>query len=110
MVDGTHTRMIVLGSAALTDGFAMVGFETFPDASADQLEELLATLLQQRTRALIVIEPYLSEKPGKLLQRVRNEGSYILVTEIPPLHAPEDHRLDVEDLVVSVLGDDALER
>jgi vacuolar-type H+-ATPase subunit F/Vma7 len=105
----SSTRMIAMGSEALTDGFAMIGFETFPDASVDQLEELLADLLRQRVRAWIVIEPYLSHEPGKLLQQVRSEGGYILVTEIPPLNAPDDHRLAVEDLVTSVLGERALE-
>jgi vacuolar-type H+-ATPase subunit F/Vma7 len=101
--------MIALGSAALTDGFALLGFETYPDADAEQLNRLLNELLQQRVRALVMVEPSLCEQPSSLLQRLRIEGGQILITEIPPLQIPQDYQSDIDALLVSVLGSRALE-
>ncbi|MDY6980821.1 MAG: V-type ATP synthase subunit F [Pseudomonadota bacterium] len=103
-------RMLALGSAALTDGFALLGFETYPDADREVLNRVLEELVQQRSRALVLAEPVLFEQPSTLLQRLRIEGGQILITEIPPLHMPEGYQSDVEDLLHSVLGQSALER
>ena len=103
------TRMIALGSAALTEGFSLIGFETMPDASAEELEDLLEKLFKQRQRAMIVLERALARSGGRWLRRVRNEGGHIVIAEIPQLHAPEDYHPMVEDLVQSILGPSALE-
>ncbi len=104
----TPTRMIALGSAALTGGFDLIGFETIADASAQSLEQLLAELFTTRQKALVVVEVELARSNGFWLRRVRNEGGRIVVVEVPPLEAPADYRPPVEDLVESLLGRSAL--
>ena len=104
-----QTRLIALGSTALTEGFALIGFETVPEATPRHLEELLAELVKTRQKAMVVIERDLARSSGPWLTRVRNEGGRIVVVEIPQLHAPGDHRPPVEELVKSILGPGALE-
>ena len=106
---GAGTRLIAMGSAALMEGFALIGFETWPDAGPDQLEGILAELLRHRRQALIFLEPDLARSGGPLLHRVRTEGGRIVVTEVPPLQAPQAYHPEVETLVVSILGQAALE-
>ncbi len=105
----TTTRMIALGSAALTGGFNLIGFETIADATPQSLEQLLAELFTTRQKALVVVEEKLARSNGPWLRRVRNEGGRIVVVEVPPLQAPADYRPPVEDLVESILGASALE-
>jgi vacuolar-type H+-ATPase subunit F/Vma7 len=103
------TRMFALGSAALTEGFSLIGFETLPDATPEALEELLAELVRTRQKAMIVLEGNLARGSGRWLNRVRNEGGRIVIAEIPQLHTPGVYRPLVEDLVESILGPSALE-
>jgi vacuolar-type H+-ATPase subunit F/Vma7 len=103
-----RTRMIVMGDPSLTDGFALVGFETFPNATEGDLEALLNELVRRQESALILLGPELARCECDILDRVRNEGGHIVVTEVPPLYAPEQYHPMIEDLVVSVLGPGAL--
>lgn len=105
----TPTRMIALGSAALTEGFSMIGVETVPDATVEALETLLSELVRHQQKALVFLEHHLARSGGPWLRRVRAEGGRIVVAEIPPLHAPEDYHPQVEDVVRSILGAQALE-
>lgn len=102
------TRLIALGSAALTEGFSLIGFETWPDASEEDLDELLNEILDHNQKALIFLEPYLARCDCNSLRKVQTEGGNILVTEIPSLNSPGNYRPQVEDLVASVLGASAL--
>lgn len=105
----TPTRMIALGSAALTEGFSLIGVETIPDATPEALEELLADLVRRQEKALVFLEHDLARSQGPWLTRVREEGGRVVVAEIPPLHAPEDYHPQVEDVVRAILGASALE-
>ena len=107
--DDKQTRLIAMGSSALMEGFALIGFETRPDASASDVEKLLADLLRHQRRALIFLEPGLARSGGPLLQKVRSEGGRIVITEVPPLQAPGEYHPEVEDLVINLLGRGALE-
>ena len=102
-------RLIAMGHAALAEGFALLGFETRVDATRDDVETVLAELIRTRERALVVLEHELARAETPNLERVRREGGRIVVTEIPPLHAPADYRPPVEDLVRRVLGPRVLE-
>ncbi|WP_456372871.1 V-type ATP synthase subunit F [Thiolapillus sp.] len=104
-----HTRLIMMGEAALCNGFSLLGFETWPDASAEELEGLLEQLQQDGETALVFLDPQLARCECKALKRLQYHGGGILVTEIPPLNAPGSYRPQVEELVVSVLGKGALE-
>ncbi len=103
------TRMIAVGSAALTEGFSMIGVETIPDATVEALEALLADLVRRQEKALVFIEHDLARSGGPWLRRVRAEGGRIVVAEIPPLHAPEEYHPQVEDVVRGILGAQALD-
>ncbi len=105
----TETRLIAMGSTALTEGFALIGFEVLPEATAEELDELLEAFLKQRQKALILVEGYLAKSNSPILARVRMEGGRIVVAEMPSLHAPSDYHPQVESMVLSILGPNALE-
>ena len=101
-------RLIMMGDAQLTLGFRLIGFETWPDASEEQLEQLLSELLETDQAALVFLEPRLARCQCAALDRLQHQGGRVVVTEIPPLESPQDYRPQVEDLVVSLLGKGAL--
>ena len=102
-------RIIAMGGQALIDGFALLGFETYADATSGDVEQMLSELIRNKEKALLFLEHSLSRAAGPHLARVRKEGGHIIVSEVPPLHAPEDYRPPVEELVSRVLGPSALE-
>lgn len=102
-------RVIAMGSTALTQGFSLLGFETHADATPADLDRLLGELLRGKEKALLFLENDLAHAKVANLDRVRKEGGRIVVTEVPPLNAPEDYRPPVEELVARVLGPSALE-
>ena len=103
------TRMIALGSAALTEGFSLIGIETLPDATIEQLENLLADLVRKQEKALVFLEHSLARSQGRWLKHVREEGGRIVIAEVPPLHTPEDYHPQVEDVLHAILGAQALQ-
>lgn len=103
------TRIIAMGSAALAEGFGLIGVETYVNATPEMLESLLAELVNRREKALLYIEHDLARSGGPWLARVRDRGGRIVVVEIPRLNAPRAYHPLVEDLVRSVLGPGALE-
>ena len=108
-VEATTTRLIAMGSGALMQGFALVGCEVWPDAVEQDLELVLAELIRNKSRAILLLESNLAQSESQLLKQLRDEGGHIIITEIPPLQAPSAYRSEVEDLVLSVLGKTALE-
>jgi vacuolar-type H+-ATPase subunit F/Vma7 len=104
-----ETRLIALGSTALVEGFALIGFETYADATPDALESVLKDLVRTQEKAVIVLEQVLARSDTTLLTQVRAEGGRIVIVEIPPLQAPADHHTAVDDLVRRVLGPSVLE-
>ncbi len=103
------TRMIALGSAPLMEGFALIGFETHPDADAATLERVLEALVHENARALVLLEQHLARTNGPWLTRLRESGGQVVITEIPALHEPAAYHPPVEDLVRAILGPAALE-
>jgi len=102
-------RIIAMGSQALVEGFALLGFEIVPDTSAEDVERVVAELRHSKEKALLFLESDLACCDSPSLNLVRREGGRIVVTEVPPLHAPEDYHPQVEELVLRVLGPSALE-
>ena len=101
-------RLVVLGSAGLTEGFSLIGAEVHPDADPDKVEEVLGQLVKDGSEALVLLESGLAHAGGHWLNRLRNEGGRIVVTELPPLSAPHDYAPAVDDVVRAVLGPEAL--
>lgn len=103
------TRLIAMGSAALMEGFSLIGLETWPDADEAQVEQLLSELARDNRRALVFLEHRLARGSGYWLNYVRNDAPRIVVTEIPPLTAPGAYAPAVDRLVRTVLGPLAME-
>jgi vacuolar-type H+-ATPase subunit F/Vma7 len=101
-------RLVVLGSAGLAEGFSLIGAEVYADADAAKVEEVLGQLVKSGDEALVLLETRLAHAGGHWLNRLRNEGGRIVVTELPPLAAPYDYAPAVDDVVRAVLGPEAL--
>ena len=101
-------RLVVLGSAGLTEGFSLIGAEVYPQADEATVERVLEDLVKQGAEALVLLETGLAHGTGHWLNRLRNEGGRILVTELPALSAPQDYTPAVDQIVRNVLGAEAL--
>lgn len=101
-------RMIALGSAALMEGFALIGFETHADPAPGEIEALMQELIRNQQSALVVIEQGLARNPGRHLLRAQNEGGRIVITEIPEIQKSGSYHSRVESLVLGTLGNTAL--
>ncbi len=102
-------RLIAMGEACLIEGFDLLGFETYPDADSRQVEKLLCELIGRKDKALVFLEQALADESGGCYQRIRNESGHVVLVEMPPLHAPDEYRPPVEELVRRVLGPGALD-
>jgi vacuolar-type H+-ATPase subunit F/Vma7 len=103
-----RARLVVLGSAGLAGGFKLIGAEVHADADAATVESVLEQLAQSGDAALVLLETHLAHAGGYWLHRLRNEGGRIVITELPPLPAPQDYTPAVDAVVRAVLGPDAL--
>jgi vacuolar-type H+-ATPase subunit F/Vma7 len=102
-------RMIAMGGHALTEGFALIGFESFTNPTAETVEQVIGELLRQGEKALVFLEYGVAPKESKILAQVHREGGRIVIAEVPEVNAPQAYRARVEDLVLRVLGPSALE-
>lgn len=101
-------RLVVLGSAGLAQGFSLIGAEVYLDADPAKVEEVLGQLVKSGDAALVLLETHLAHAGGPWLNRLRNEGSRIVITELPPLTAPNDYAPAVDEVVRTILGAEAL--
>lgn len=81
-------RLVVLGSAGLADGFSLIGAEVHADADPSTVETVLEQLARSGDAALVLLESTLAHTGGPWLNRLRNEGGRIVITELPPLPSP----------------------
>ena len=98
------TRQLFFGNANLATGFRLAGFETFPDAGIEELEQSLEKLQLSRAHAFVVIDQQLAGADSQLLEQVRREGGCILLTQVPPLTHPEQMKSSVDDHIQQLLG------
>ena len=98
-----EARLIAMGGAALMQGFALIGFETWPDADEATVERVLTEVLRKRQRALVLLEPHLARCDCAALRIVLTEGGRVVVSEIPPLAAPNDYHPVVDDLLATAV-------
>lgn len=103
-----HARLVVLGRAGLAHSFSLIGAEVYGDADPAKVEEVLEQLAKSGDQALVLLETHLAHAGGFWLDRLRNEGSHIVITELPPLPSPSDYAPAVDDVVRAILGADAL--
>ena len=107
-VSSRSARLVVLGSAGLVEGFGLIGAELYPDADPDKVEAVLSELVASGREALVLLETHLAHAGGPMLNQLRNSGGHIVVTELPPLFAPQDYAPAVDEVVRTVLGGEAL--
>ncbi|MES9903860.1 MAG: V-type ATP synthase subunit F, partial [Sedimenticola sp.] len=98
------TRMLFMGDASLTDGFQLIGFETWPDPTTTELDHILRQLVESKQNAFIIIDSELSRRNPAMLQQIREEGGRIVVTEVPPLNDPENCYCVVDTQIQALLG------
>ena len=101
-------RLLVLGSAGLAGGFSLIGAEVHADVDSAAVETVLEQLVKSGDEALVLLETHLAHSGGYWLNRLRNEGGRIVITELPPLPAPQDYAPAVDEVVRAVLGPEAL--
>jgi vacuolar-type H+-ATPase subunit F/Vma7 len=104
MPDQRSARLLFLGEQALAEGFALIGFETWPDASVAQLDEVLGSLRHESQGAFVVIDQQLAASDSELLPLIAAEGRHVVVIEVPTLADPQGFRLDIDDQVQALLG------
>ncbi|MBV2121895.1 MAG: V-type ATP synthase subunit F [Candidatus Thiodiazotropha taylori] len=97
-------RNIFVGSHTLGDGFRLIGFETLTEPDTATLDELLSGLLQQKQRALLIIEQSVNRLESKLLQQIRNEGGRIVLSEVPSLHDSDNFQSELDETLKQLTG------
>ena len=103
-------KILALGSAALMDGFALLGIETHADPEPARIESLLRELIRARERALVFMQQDLMDADIPVVEKLRLQGGSILICEIPGLQAAGDYRPQVDQLIRRVLGASVLEK
>ena len=98
------TRLIFLGDASLTDGFRLIGFETWDNPSAEFVTRLITDLVEKNRNAFIVIDQKLAESDIPVLDRVRNEGGRIVIASVPPLNEPWHYQSKIDMQIQTLLG------
>lgn len=99
-----ETQLIFIGGQALTDGFRLVGFQTFTDPQIEQIDRLIDSLLESRQNAFIVIEQSAEAMQSKMLRQVRKEGGRIVVSEVPSLQDPSCFHCDLDKQIDRLMG------
>ena len=103
-------RILAFGSAALMDGFALLGIETHADPDPGFIDDTLGNLVQARERALVFMQQDLMDADIPRVAQLRLQGGSILICEIPSLQAAGDYRPQVDNLIRRVLGSSVLEK
>jgi vacuolar-type H+-ATPase subunit F/Vma7 len=99
-----RVRNIFIGSAALSDGFRLIGFETLTDPDREKIDRLLDELQRERQRAFLIIEQTVNQIGSKLLDQIRREGGRIVLSEVPPLHDPHDFHSELDAQLKKLTG------
>ncbi|MES9858275.1 MAG: V-type ATP synthase subunit F [Sedimenticola sp.] len=102
--DHSSTRMLFMGDASLTDGFQLIGFETWPDPTVAELDQVLKKLVESKQNAFIVIDSELAQHNPAMLKHIREEGGRIVVTEVPPLNDPDNCDCIIDRQIQTLLG------
>lgn len=98
------TQMLFLGEQVLADGFRLIGFETHPDPSPEQVDQCLRELQRERARALVIVDEALMQAEIPALRELRREGGRIVVIAVPPLGADPHLHSDVAERLSAMFG------
>jgi len=103
-------KIFAMGSAALMDGFALLGIQTYADPSAEMINDVLAGLKQRNERALVFMQQDLMKAEIPMVTRLRQRGGSILLCAIPHLDQADNYQPEVEQLIGRVMGQSVLEQ
>jgi len=98
------TQLLFLGEQALADGFRLIGFETHPDPTPEEVDKRLRDLQRERARAFVIVDEDLMQAEIPALQHVRREGGRILVIAVPRLQADPQLHSDVAARLSALFG------
>jgi vacuolar-type H+-ATPase subunit F/Vma7 len=104
MQEPSSARLLFLGEKALAQGFSLIGFETWPDASVAELDDVLAEIRNDAQGALVIIDQRLAAAGSKRLPIINSEGRHVVVIEVPSLSDAKGFRLDIDAQVEALLG------
>jgi vacuolar-type H+-ATPase subunit F/Vma7 len=96
--------MLFLGSDSLADGFRLIGFETYPSPSTDDVNRIFRDLQRTREKAFVIVDDAIMRAGATNLQRVRDEGGRIVVVSVPDLAAPARLSSEVADRLAAMFG------
>ncbi|MBW9268303.1 MAG: V-type ATP synthase subunit F [Candidatus Thiodiazotropha sp. (ex. Lucinisca nassula)] len=99
-----NVRNIFVGSHTLGDGFRLIGFEALTNPDTAALDEFLSKLLQEKQRALLIIEQPVNRLESKMLQQIRNEGGRIVLSEVPSLHESDNFQSELDETLKQLTG------
>ena len=99
-----RTRMLFIGSAALTDGFRLIGFETLTNPKEEEIDRLITGLLERRENAFLVVEQRDEYAASRMLRQVRSEGGRIVLSEVPSLHDPSCFHCELDKQIEKLMG------
>ena len=102
------TRLLFLGEESLADGFRLIGFETHPNPTPDEVERLLRQLQRGQEKALVLVDDAVMRQEIAGLKRVRREGGRILVIAVPPLGGSPVLASEVADRLAALFGNATL--
>lgn len=104
------TRMLFLGDDRLADGFRLIGFETHPSPSPEEVDRILRELQRDREHAFVVVDDALMEADIAALSQVRAEGGRIVVISVPPLSGPPRLTSNVAERLAAMFGNTGIGR
>ena len=100
--------MIFMGSSALTDGYRLIGFETWAEPKPSDIEKLLRELVNKRQNAFLVIEEGCDKEESPMLDQVRAVGGHIVVCIVPPLNEADRFRTRIDERLRMMLGSNSM--
>lgn len=98
------TRMLFLGEDRLADGFRLIGFETHPNPSPEDVDRVLRELLRGREKAFVIVDDGVMQQDIPNLKRVRREGGRIVVIAVPLLAAEPRLSSEVARRLTALFG------
>jgi vacuolar-type H+-ATPase subunit F/Vma7 len=98
------TRMLFLGEESLADGFRLIGFETHPNPTPEEADQVIRDLSRAREKAFVVVDDRIMAAEIPSLKRARREGGRIVVIAVPPLSAPTRLASEVADRLAALFG------
>jgi len=103
------TRMLFLGDDSLADGFRLIGFETHPNPTPDEVDQVFRELRRSNDKAFVIVDDAVMRSEAGNLKRVRDEGGRIVVVSVPGLAAdPPRLASEVADRLAAMFGNSSL--